>query len=582
MPGNREGAMRELANEAAAFEIEGFSLARDLRDLMQCYAGNVVEGTLFYGARILEALTTRAVSKLARKPSWSLCRNLEILRDYGLMKCPYDYWAITLRQLGNEVRHVVRHVNKNDMHVGAACTALILEWFFQEFPLGPQLPSLRRDGQALNLSVHPAKLETLMRTLKDGSAATIAADIHASHDSPWLWSPWLPAAVADLLLEEGKKDRAKQVLQKALDAAGSHFRLETLMGLHASRTGDCRRAEKWLEPLYRKRKDDPEVCGIFGGLRRRQGRLQEAYKAYASGWENGKHESFYLGINVASLALRLGRSAEARCAAREVRNLLESRQGAVVTLGNRTFHPGHWHELTLAHTYLLLGEFDLAATAYHEAFQQYAGKTSVADVSRSVAADDLQCLLGTEITFRDFLAAHQPRPENPYIIGVTGHRTLADEGALAAKLVKTIAQSAANAAGRPLVFVSSLAEGADRLFLERAREQFPTAPVWIIMPLERKAYLEDFRTKASRETFQHWLAQADRILYTDRPEDGDRADAYLAAGQQLVDTCHTLIALWDGQPARGKGGTADIVAYAKGKRKHIIRVQAPRYSVDTP
>jgi hypothetical protein len=39
-------------------------------------------------------------------------------------------------------------------------------------------------------------------------------------------------------------------------------------------------------------------------------------------------------------------------------------------------------------------------------------------------------------------------------------------------------------------------------------------------------------------------------------------EAHMAAGQALVDRSELVLAVWDGAPARGFGGTADIVAYA--------------------
>jgi polyphosphate kinase 2 (PPK2 family) len=40
-------------------------------------------------------------------------------------------------------------------------------------------------------------------------------------------------------------------------------------------------------------------------------------------------------------------------------------------------------------------------------------------------------------------------------------------------------------------------------------------------------------------------------------------DAYLAAGRWIVDHADRLVAVWDGRPARGRGGTAEVVAYAR-------------------
>jgi hypothetical protein len=46
-------------------------------------------------------------------------------------------------------------------------------------------------------------------------------------------------------------------------------------------------------------------------------------------------------------------------------------------------------------------------------------------------------------------------------------------------------------------------------------------------------------------------------------------EAFLAAGKSVVDNCQVLIAVWDGKPARGLGGTADIVRYARDTGKAV-------------
>src|SRR5437763_792596 len=49
-----------------------------------------------------------------------------------------------------------------------------------------------------------------------------------------------------------------------------------------------------------------------------------------------------------------------------------------------------------------------------------------------------------------------------------------------------------------------------------------------------------------------------------------RAEAYEQAGQYVVERCDVLIALWDGQPPRGKGGTAEIVEWARERRVPLL------------
>ena len=44
------------------------------------------------------------------------------------------------------------------------------------------------------------------------------------------------------------------------------------------------------------------------------------------------------------------------------------------------------------------------------------------------------------------------------------------------------------------------------------------------------------------------------------------------AGRYVVDHCDVLIALWDGKPSRGKGGTAEIIEYARKRGRPLIIV----------
>ena len=41
----------------------------------------------------------------------------------------------------------------------------------------------------------------------------------------------------------------------------------------------------------------------------------------------------------------------------------------------------------------------------------------------------------------------------------------------------------------------------------------------------------------------------------------------------MVDRCDVLIAVWDGEPARGPGGTAEIVAYALERGRPIVHIR---------
>jgi hypothetical protein len=58
-----------------------------------------------------------------------------------------------------------------------------------------------------------------------------------------------------------------------------------------------------------------------------------------------------------------------------------------------------------------------------------------------------------------------------------------------------------------------------------------------------------------------------------------RRDAYAHAGRYIVDHCDVLIAVWDGAPSRGRGGTAEIVQYALERNRPILRVWGDSFEV---
>ena len=112
---------------------------------------------------------------------------------------------------------------------------------------------------------------------------------------------------------------------------------------------------------------------------------------------------------------------------------------------------------------------------------------------------------------------------------------------------------------------SSLAAGADQIFATevlaaggRLHAVIPSA---------------DYTATLSDEDLVHYnqlLASASRTTQLAFPAPGE--DAYEAAGQWIATESELLIAVWDGLPARGRGGTADTVAYARAldREVHVI------------
>ena len=158
------------------------------------------------------------------------------------------------------------------------------------------------------------------------------------------------------------------------------------------------------------------------------------------------------------------------------------------------------------------------------------------------------------------------------IVGVTSHRDLdpAQLPALREQLRTAFAGLRERYPELPLVALSALAEGGDRLVAQVALEF--GARLVVPLPLPLSMYRDDFATDASKAEFDALLARADVITLardTHDPEalrvpGPERDRQYLQAGLFVANHCHVLLALWDGRSEIGTGGTAQIVRYYLG------------------
>jgi hypothetical protein len=145
-------------------------------------------------------------------------------------------------------------------------------------------------------------------------------------------------------------------------------------------------------------------------------------------------------------------------------------------------------------------------------------------------------------------------------VGITGHRRLRRDGRLEASIDAAIGQIETLAAGEPLAGFSSLAEGADRWVVRRLLAR-PGVSFTAVLPMPVTLYREDFSNPTSQTEFEQLLQQAAQVI--ELPVKPDRETAYLEAGRYILARCKVLLAVWDGQPARGVGGTGQVVDEAR-------------------
>ncbi|MFJ6796349.1 hypothetical protein [Streptomyces sp. NPDC091268] len=145
-------------------------------------------------------------------------------------------------------------------------------------------------------------------------------------------------------------------------------------------------------------------------------------------------------------------------------------------------------------------------------------------------------------------------------IGVTGHRSIPDE---ALGHVEQGLRAVLGGHQGPLEAFSSLAEGADQLFAALALEC--GADLTVVVPSED--YEDAFQDPGALARYRDLKQRASQEVRMAFARSTD--EAYYAAGTYIADSCDRLVAVWDGQPARGHGGTAEIVAYARRLGKPV-------------
>jgi hypothetical protein len=159
-------------------------------------------------------------------------------------------------------------------------------------------------------------------------------------------------------------------------------------------------------------------------------------------------------------------------------------------------------------------------------------------------------------------------------IGITGHQTLRCLHGwewVDSAVRQILAEWCPGCVG-----ITSLAAGADQRFAKVVLEVGGTLEVIVPFP----GYESRFEREEDRSTYQRLLGAARAVLTLPRSADDDQA-CYLAAGQRVVDRSHALVAVWDGEPAAGVGGTADIVVYAASRGKKVVHVNPIDESVTT-
>lgn len=151
-------------------------------------------------------------------------------------------------------------------------------------------------------------------------------------------------------------------------------------------------------------------------------------------------------------------------------------------------------------------------------------------------------------------------------VGVTGHQRI--PVALLPEVLAGIGRVLENATGE-ITGLTSLAAGADQHFARAVLDR--GGRLHVIVPCEH--YESAFTDEAARESFHDLLAAASEVETL--PYDQPSGQAFMEAGKRVVNLAELIVAVWNGEPAQGMGGTADVVNYARAQGREVTIVWPP-------
>ncbi|WP_243708763.1 hypothetical protein [Actinomadura sp. GC306] len=153
---------------------------------------------------------------------------------------------------------------------------------------------------------------------------------------------------------------------------------------------------------------------------------------------------------------------------------------------------------------------------------------------------------------------------------MTGHRDLT---ARSARLVEARIRGLLAPRAPRLVGISCLAEGADLIFADVVLQLGGTLEAVLCAPDRREALPASQRARHDRA-----LAAATEVRRL--PFARSTPAAHRAANLAMLDAADELIAVWDGRPALGPGGTAEAVDEAR-RRGIAVSLVWPRGAART-
>lgn len=390
---------------------------------------------------------------------------------------------------------------------------------------------------------------------------------------------------AEQLLRQGAALMAYDAARDGLRAFPDQVRLQQLVALALARAGASAQANELLRQLHEAGHADEETLGMLARTHKdlatlaasptsRRHHLRLAHQVYLQAYR--ATSGYWTGINAATTALLLGQS-DAASLAEQVRLACRALVEADPGRPDR-----YWLLATLGEACLVLGQTDDAERWYRQAVNIATDRLGDRVSTRRNARLILQ-QLGRDTAWLDACFAI------PRVVVFAGHLIDRPERsrprfppALEASVARAVRDRLATL-GAGFGYASA-ACGGDLIFLEALGET--GVPAHIVLPYNREQFVRDcvdiVPGAAWRPRFDAALTRAAEVtIASEHPVGRGGAsfeyafrllDGAAALRAQELDTELVCLAVWDGAPGDGAGGTASAVAHwaARGRRLEIV------------
>ena len=393
--------------------------------------------------------------------------------------------------------------------------------------------------------------------------------------SEWSLEPEVYRQVSDRFLKHGQSFLAFDVATEGLSRHKKDIRLRQLKALALSRTGAMREANRIMFKLREEGQAGEETLGMLGSNykkleeRATDSRSKAVYSGQAVKYYRMAYErtgGYWSGINAATLLAMSGNMEEAKVLAGSI---YRQCQHAAASEDPRQ---KYWRLATLGEAAVILGDWKCAEDWYCQAAQQAGPNYGDISTTRRQALKLAKTLDGP----RHDIAAWLPLPN---VVVFVGHmidmpnryperfpRRL--ENAVRMSIRTWLEQRT------PLVAFSAAAQGSDIIFLEEVEKL--RGETHVVLPFEEDEFCresvncsaESGWTNRFREVLRY-ARQTGRVTVVSSQKLTHGSLSYVYANDVMhglaqlhadqLDVSLTPLAVWDGKPGDGVGGTSTTI-----------------------